>query len=127
MPLSKVYTSKYIMERPLCVACNKNLAAINCYRNGQIYYRTRCDSCIRKGRKKKPAVPRWKQAGYKKKATCDRCGFKFKLQAQSMVFHIDGNLNNTNLTNLRTICLNCVAEINHAEVDWRPGDLAPDI
>ena len=64
--------------------------------------------------------------GYKKKLTCDRCGFRARLASQLLVYHVDGDLNNSALKNLRTVCRNCVEEISRTEVIWRPGDLAPD-
>lgn len=57
---------------------------------------------------------------------CDRCGFKARYSAQVMVYHIDGNLNNTELRNLKTICLNCSAEVIQLSLPWRPGDIQPD-
>ena len=69
---------------------------------------------------------RWQLNGYKKKAVCDRCGFKAKYSAQLQVFHIDGNLNNTELINLRTVCLNCIEVLKRKEVNWRRGDLEVD-
>ena len=39
---------------------------------------------------------------------------------------LDGNLNNNNLRNLKTVCLNCTVEITKADLTWRPGDLEPD-
>lgn len=114
------------MTRPICPACNQRLCAINCYRNGQVYYRSRCETCIKKNKKIKPPDPRWKSAGYKKKATCDRCGFRAKYSAQLLVYHVDGNLNNNNLKNLKTVCHNCVIEVQKQDLPWRPGDLEPD-
>jgi hypothetical protein len=114
------------MERPICPACNQRSRAINCYKGDKVYYRSRCEYCIKKNRKIKAPEPRWKIAGYKKKATCDRCGFRSKYSAQLLVYHIDGNLNNTSLRNLKTVCLNCVEEIKRADIPWRPGDLQPD-
>lgn len=114
------------MKRPLCTACKKRPAAINCHRGDRVYYRSRCDSCIRKGRKQKPPVPRWTTSGYKKKAACDRCGFVARYQTQLLVYHIDGNLNNSTLTNLRTVCLNCSAELPKLDLTWKPGDLEAD-
>lgn len=112
--------------RPLCKVCNKSLAAVNGWHNGKIYYRSRCNACIRK-QKKLPAVkPRWQLAGYKKKTTCDRCGFKARTTAQLMVYHLDGNLNNCDFRNLKTICMNCSVEITRSDLPWKPGDLAPD-
>jgi hypothetical protein len=114
------------MERPICPACNQRSRAINCHRGDKTYYRSRCEYCIKKNRKVKTPEPRWKTAGYKKKTTCDRCGFRCKHAAQLLVYHIDGNLNNTGLRNLKTICLNCVEEVKRADLPWRPGDLQPD-
>lgn len=114
------------MDRPLCKACQRNFAAINCYRNGKVHYRSRCDVCIRRGRKQKPAKPRWQLAGYKKKLVCDRCGFRAKHAAQTLVYHVDGNLNNNNLNNLKSICLNCTIEVTRLDLPWRRGDLEED-
>jgi hypothetical protein len=112
--------------RPLCKACGKNPAAINGYHNEKLYYRSKCDPCIRRGRKIKKAVPRWESAGYKKKISCDRCGFKSRHHSQLAVYHVDGNLNNCDLRNLKTVCLNCVAEVTRSDLPWKPGDLEPD-
>lgn len=114
------------MTRPICPACNQRLCAINCYRNGQVYYRGRCETCIKKNKKVKPPAPRWQSGGYKKKATCDRCGFRAKYSAQLLVYHVDGNLNNNTLKNLKTVCHNCVIEVQKQDLPWRPGDLEPD-
>jgi len=70
---------------------------------------------------------RWQLDGYKKKASCDRCGFRAKYSAQLIVVHIDGNLNNSNLSNLKTICQNCAIEVKKSDQTWRPGDLEPDL
>jgi hypothetical protein len=115
------------MDRPICPACNQRFCAVNCYRDDRVYYRSRCDRCIRKNRKIKQAKPRWESAGYKKKATCDRCGFRAKYASQLLVYHIDGNLNNTGLRNLKTVCLNCVEEIKKTDLPWKAGDLEPDL
>ena len=78
--------------RPLCKVCNKNPAAINGYHREKLYYRSRCNVCIRQDKRIKPARPRWLTAGYKKKPTCDRCGFRARHHTQLMVYHIDGDL-----------------------------------
>ena len=113
--------------RPMCPACKQRLCAVNCYRDNKIYYRSRCDYCIRKNRKIKPAEPKWKESGYKKKPTCDRCGFRAKFSAQLLVYHVDGNLHNTGVRNLKTVCQNCVVEITRTDLPWRVGDLEPDL
>jgi hypothetical protein len=115
------------MNRPKCTACNQRLCAINYIRDGLTHYRSRCDYCIKKGRLVRPPVARWTQLGYKKKPTCDRCGFRAKYAAQLMVYHVDGNLNNSNLRNLKTICQNCAIEVKKSDQPWQPGDLEPDL
>ena len=113
-------------ERPFCKVCGKNPRAAAYYRNEKRYYRSRCESCIRRGRQEKPPVPRWSLKGYKKKATCDLCGFKSKYSSQITVYHIDGNLNNCEMINLRCVCLNCVEDVKRRLFTWRPGDLTVD-
>ena len=127
MPFTKGFHTKYIMQRPLCPACNQRLCAVNYYRDGVAHYRTRCEYCIKKQRRIKPPVPRWQAAGYKKKATCDRCGFKSKYSAQTLVYHVDGNQHNTAIPNLITVCLNCTVELKKSDLPWQPGDLLPDL
>ena len=112
--------------RPFCKVCGKNPRAAAYYRNEKRYYRSRCEACIKRDRKEIPPVPRWKLNGYVKKATCDLCGFKCKYNTQITVFHIDGNLNNCELINLRSICLNCVEVVKRKMFTWRPGDLEVD-
>lgn len=113
--------------RPLCQICKKNFAAVNRKYGDKTYYRSRCSPCIRRKKKQRPQVPRWKSAGYKKKATCDRCGFRAKYASQLIVYHVNGDLNCCEFTNLKTVCLNCVAEVTRLELPWRPGDLEPDL
>ena len=110
----------------MCPGCKQRLCAINCYRNDKIYYRSRCDYCIRKGRKIKTTDPKWQSAGYKKKPTCDRCGFRARFSAQLMVYHVDGNLANSAPRNLKTICQNCVIDVAKSDLPWQSGDLEPD-
>ena len=117
---------KYFMDRPLCPACQQRFCAVNYYTNNIAHYRSRCEHCIKRNRRIKPPVARWQQAGYKKKITCDRCGFKSKFTGQLLVYHVDGNLHNNNTRNLKTVCLNCTVDIKRADLPWRPGDLEPD-
>jgi hypothetical protein len=112
--------------RPICKACNQRLVAVNYIKEDVVHYRTRCDICVRKGKKQKTPQPAWQLAGYKKKATCDRCGFKARYASQLLVFHIDGKLNNCDLKNLRTICLNCVEEVKRMDAPWAKSDLQVD-
>lgn len=112
--------------RPICKTCGKNNCAVNYIREGITHYRSLCDVCGRKKSNKKPRTPSWQKSGYKKKPTCDLCGFKSIFPTQTTVFHIDGKLENTDLTNLRTICLNCVEVVKKKEVTWKRGDLEVD-
>ena len=126
LPFGKGFHAKYVMERPICTACNQRLCAVNYYRDGIAHYRTRCDPCIKKKRRVKPAVARWQSAGYKKKATCDVCGFKSLFTSQILVYHVDGDLDNIAISNLRSICLNCVEVVKRKDVNWKRGDLEID-
>jgi hypothetical protein len=112
--------------RPVCTACNKNPCAPNYYRDGVRHWRTRCSVCVRKGRKQKPQKPRWELDGYKKKMVCDLCRFKAKYASQITVWHINGNLNDSAMTNLRSVCLCCVEEVKRKMFTWRIGDLEAD-
>lgn len=112
--------------RPLCKACNQRPAAINYRTNSATHYRTRCGYCISRKRQQRPPTPRWQSAGYRKKDRCDRCGFKAKYASQLIVCHIDGRLHNSELSNLRTVCLNCVEEIKRLPNPWSVSDLQAD-
>jgi len=112
--------------RPLCSVCNKKPAAVNYRKDNQVYYRKRCDSCIRKKKNMPVPKPMWLKAGYKKKILCEHCGFKAKYKEQMFVYHIDGNLNNTAFSNLKTVCANCQIEVAKEGLGWAQGDLVPD-
>jgi hypothetical protein len=121
------YINKFMTAtRPICKQCNKNFCAINYKRNGITHYRSICDECGSKKVRSKPRKPNWMKSGYHKKPTCDLCGFRSVYNSQTTVFHIDGNLENIQLTNLRTICLNCIEIVKRREVTWRRGDLTVD-
>jgi hypothetical protein len=109
------------------MSCKQRPRAVAyCKANGGTQYRRMCEHCIRRGRKIKLPDPRWKTAGYAKKLNCDRCGFKAKYSAQLIVYHIDGNMNNVAVRNLKTVCQNCVIEIAKSDLPWKSGDLEPD-
>ena len=114
------------MNRPLCPDCKQRFKAIAYHKYDRIYYRSKCSQCLKKAKKQRIPKMRWQLGGYKKKSTCDCCGFKSRYAAQSLVLHVDGNLNNSDLRNLKTVCLNCVEEIKRSNLPWRPGDLEPD-
>lgn len=112
--------------RPVCELCKKEPRAIAYHKYERVYYRSKCNSCIRKKKKLQKQKPRWQLSGYKKKTACDRCGFKARYLTQLLVYHVNGNLNDSELRNLKTICLNCVEELNRLDLPWKPGDLEPD-
>lgn len=68
----------------------------------------------------------WTRSKYKKKTVCDLCGFHSVYPSQLLVFHVDGSLENIELTNLRTICLCCVEVVKHRHITWKRGDLQVD-
>ena len=107
--------------RPICQSCNQRPRAIAYHREEKIQYRKLCEYCIKRKKRVPAPVARWKSAGYK-----NQCGFRSKYTGQLLVYHVDGNLNNNNLRNLKTVCLNCTIEITKADLIWRPGDLEPD-
>ena len=126
VPFAKGPAAKYRM-RPICPACNQRYCAVNYTRNDVTHYRSRCDSCTRKNRGAKARKPRWESAGFKKKLTCDRCGFKAQYSSQILVYHVDGDLNNTGVKNLKCVCRNCVEAIIKSDLPWKPGDLTVDL
>lgn len=113
-------------NRNLCPACNQRPVAINYHRGETTYYRKTCDVCHRLGRKIRPKNPSWQRSGYKKKPHCEKCGFKAKLPSQLGVFYVDGNLRNSEWSNLKTICLNCQQEIYKMNLAWRQDPIQPD-
>lgn len=44
-----------------------------------------------------------------------------------MVYHVNGNLNDCDLRNLKTVCLNCAFELSRSDSIWRRGDLEEDL
>jgi hypothetical protein len=112
--------------RPLCQACYQKPAAINYIKDGVRHFRSRCDGCVRKSKKIKPRKTEWMMSGYKKKPHCEKCGFKAEYTEQLAVYHIDGNLKNTNPLNLKTVCVNCQIAIAKQGLGWKQGDLIPD-
>jgi hypothetical protein len=109
--------------RPICPSCNERPIAINRKIGDKTYYRRQCDACLRKGKRLKPIPPNWYQKGYRKKPTCERCGFEAELPDKQLhVFHVDGNLKNTDRMNLKTICLNCQPLVYKSRLPWKASD-----
>lgn len=111
------------MNRKLCKICNKRPVAINYYKAGKAFYRSKCDHC---SKNRKGERPLWAFHGYKKKNLCDRCGFTSKYTEQFNVYYIDGDLKNNRYSNLKTVCANCQRLLHKLNLPWRQGDLTPD-
>lgn len=109
--------------RPLC-KCGQRPAAINYKKDDRVYYRKLCERCLRNGQGH--GIPIWQQQGYVKKDLCEKCGFTSKHEEQFNVFHIDGDLKNCSVTNLKTICANCQRLMQKRGSKWKQGDLLPD-
>ncbi len=112
------------MQRPLCT-CGLRPAAINYKKLGKTYYRSKCEICLRYGGTSK-GIPKWYKDGYRLKTQCDKCGFRSKYKEQFNVFYIDGNMNNTRPSNLKSVCANCQRVLHKEGIQWRQGDLLPD-
>jgi len=112
--------------RPLCQICLKNPAAINGYHNDRIYYRRRCNACIRRGRRLPRQRTLWEMSGYRKRSACDECGFSARYSAQLVVYHVNGDLRDCDARNLRTVCMNCMVAVAKSDLPWRRGDLEAD-
>ena len=120
-------TSELKHVRPLCSKCKQRPSAFNNKRKGKIYYRSKCDQCIKEGLGLKTGFKSsWEKAGYRKKSICEKCGFKSKHPAQMDVYHIDGNLKNASWNNLKTICANCGRIKAVEEIGWKQGSLIAD-
>jgi len=75
----------------------------------------------------KAAIPNWTKTGYKKKTECDKCHFKARWGKQIIVYYVDGDLKNTQRTNLRSICLNCAVAVEKQDMPWAKDlGLTPD-
>jgi len=110
------------MQRPICETCGQRPKAINYYKDKQPYFRRKCEQCLKIH---KPVKPLWVDSGYKVKRNCEACGFKPSIRSQVTVFYIDGDLTNVAYRNLKTVCLNCNAEL--IKTGWSRGDLTPDV
>ena len=116
-----------IQIRPLCVNCKSKPRAYAYKKGNKIYWRKLCDACNRKKSKKKiGGITALQRSGYRKKSKCELCGFKAQNQLQLDVLFVDGNLRNTNNTNLKTVCANCQRLSSVKRLGWKIGDLVAD-
>ena len=116
-----------IQIRPLCVECKSKPRAYAYKKGNKIYWRKLCDACNRKKSKKKiGGITALQRSGYKKKQKCELCGFRAEDRLQLDVLFVDGNLRNTNNTNLKTVCANCQRLTSVKRLGWKVGDLVAD-
>ena len=114
-------------DRPLCKECKAKPRAYAYKRGTTVYWRSMCDTCIRKKKGKRVGgVTPLQRSGYKKKRKCELCGFKAQSDSQVDVLFVDGNLRNTNANNLKTVCANCQRLGSVRKLGWRVGDLVAD-
>ena len=114
-------------DRPLCKTCKAKPRAYAYRRNGKVYWRSQCDTCIRKSAGKKvDGITALQRSGYKKRKKCELCGFKAQDKAQLDVLFVDGNLRNTSSANLKTVCAKCQRLGGVRRLGWRVGDLVAD-
>ena len=114
-------------QRPLCKQCKTKPRAYAYKRGGKVYWRSMCDTCIRKNAGKKVGgITPLQRSGYKKRKKCELCGFKAQHHSQLDVFFVDGNLRNIAQTNLKTVCANCQRLGGVRRLGWRVGDLVAD-
>lgn len=109
--------------RDLCKKCQRKPVAVNYKKEGRVFYRSVCDHCARNYKTERPV---WSRTGYKKKTTCDRCGFKGDDQCQFDIYYADGDINNSRYDNLKTVCANCQRILHKLKLPWKRGDLTPD-
>ena len=113
--------------RPLCVECKVKPRAYGYKKGSKIYWRRLCDTCNRKKSNKKiGGITRLQRSGYKKRNKCELCRFKAQDTIQLDVLFVDGNLRNTNASNLKTVCANCQRLSSVRRLGWRVGDLQAD-
>lgn len=125
----KKLESQYI--KGVCVECKKNkqtsCGVVKVGKNkGKRKYKNVCAYCsikksdIRmlkhKTRTKNNHFPWFKH----KKKNCEDCGFVAIHPCQLDVDHIDGNKNNNNLSNYKTLCSNCHRLKTFLNKEWVP-------
>ena len=117
-----------IGTRPLCVKCKEKPRAYAYKKGKKIYWRKQCDTCIRKAKNLKiGGVTPLQRSGYVKKKRCELCSFKAIERIQLDVIFIDGNKNNVNEVNLKTVCANCQRLASVRKLRWKVGDLEADV
>jgi len=89
----------------ICIKCKskKQTPGSKCSKTGKRKFRPWCDTCTRKRYNTKLNF----SYQLHKKGKCEECGFVPINPCQLDVDHIDGDHNNDNTLNLKTLCANC--------------------
>ena len=91
----------------LCLICGRNPVALSGKTStGRLRFKKRCEACIKRSRAIRLNVHRDLILRHKK-SFCEECGFVAVNSCQLDVDHLDGNRENSDSKNLRTLCANC--------------------
>ena len=82
-----------------------------------------CLPCRKDKKRARSGVPRLARLKHKKTA-CEHCGFVALHPCQLDVDHVDGNRDNEDPSNFRTLCANCHRLKTHLEKDHIPKDVS---
>lgn len=112
------------MSRPVCLSCYQRPAAVNYHGKNKVYYRNRCDQCLRRHRPVNDPTPAHVRSGYRMRDRCELCNFKSRVPDQIRVWYVNGNPKDGNWHNLKSICANCQIELVKKKLAWI--DVRPD-
>lgn len=105
-----IYTER---PAPICPLCNNNTCAVKGKTvKGFTKYRNHCAQCH--------TIKYFKPYLKHRKDSCEECGFVPVHECQLDVDHIDGNKNNNDVSNLKTLCANCHRLKTYLAEDWDP-------
>ena len=86
----------------ICIVCNRRKQASRGIVNNKRVYRAFCTKCHLARHDKGLQTKRKSKIKY-----CEECGFKAVHTCQLDVDHIDGDRNNNDPSNFKTLCSNC--------------------
>lgn len=105
----------------MCIRCGANPPALG---RGGKRQGLLCSECKRESRSVRLGRYREQKLAHKKTA-CEHCGFVALHPCQLDVDHIDGNRDNNNPSNYRTLCANCHRLKTYASKDHVWSDAEP--